>query len=345
MSQTDYLIATTYLKLLLNEPDLIQVLQRTIGDNYIELFDHEYVQGAQIQAVFEAFADAGLDSWVLKFGQSMGSAAHGPLGFAVLSAPNLLRSLEVFTDYSSIRTTAYSSNLVARDQRLFLIAEDKTGSPLISRWLIENGMRAAQRLIENVMAHPLGNNALVRFAHPTPGYASKLRDYFQIPIEFNAGENSFSIPASWGQIPSPLSDPGTFQSNLNKCKELKHALHRTPDVLESVRITLDQFFNDCIAGNKRPSQLPTLNRLANSYALSPRTFARKMELHGSSYKHELEAQRCKHARALLENTHLKIADIAYFLGYQEPANFTRAFKNWFNTTPKQWRQALNKHRL
>jgi len=334
----DYLISTTYLKVLLNEPGLIQALQDTVGEDYLELFSEEYVSGADIEPVFQTFADAGLDSWVIRFGERLGSTTHGPLGFAALTAPDLDTALRVFTDYASIRTTAYSSQLVEMDKRLHLVASDQTGSDLVGRWLIEVGMRVAQGLIENIMAHPLGNNALIRFSMPEPSYADELRSYFQIPCEFNAPENSFSIPSSWAGIPSPLSDPGTFQSNLSKCKELLQALNQSPNVLQAVQLALEQFFDNCVAGNARPSNMPTLNSLASKLALSPRTLARRLEQHGSSYKNELERVRRKHATHLLKNTHLRIADIAYYLAYQEPANFTRAFKNWFNSSPNTWRR-------
>ncbi len=343
MSNADYLISTTYLKLLLNEPDLVEILRRTIGDSAHdlstqELLAQDYLHSEQAQPIFEAFAAAGLESWLLKFGQRLGSTTHGPLGFAVLSAPNLRTALEVLSDYAQIRTTAYSHQLLERDNRLYIIAHDHTESPLIGRWLIETGMHVAQRLIENVMAHPLGDNALIRFAHAAPDYSTKLQAYFNVPIEYAADENSFSIPASWGQLPSPLSDPGTFESNLNKCKEINSKLGRTPNLLESVQIKLDHFFIDSIAGLARPRDLPTLNSLATEFALSSRTFARRLEELGSSYQQELAEHRQKHAKALLLNTHLRVADIAYYLAYQEPANFTRAFKSWFATTPKLWRQ-------
>ena len=334
----DYLLSTTYLKVLLNEPELIQVLQQTTGDAYRQWFDRDYVHRADIQPVFEAFDKAGLDSWVMKFGDRLDSTTHGPLGFAVLSAPDLRTALSVFTKYSDIRTTAYTSELLESSDRLAITAVDRTGSELVGRWLIETGMKVTQRLIENLMAHPLGDHALIRFAYPEPHYAARLQDYFQIPCEYNAEQNSISIPASWGQVMSPLADVGAFNTNLAKCKELQHALSPSSDVLESVQIKLETFFNDCASNEVRPTKLPSLSTLAQSLAMSPRTLSRRLEQKHSSYKHELEAARKAQAINLLLNTHFRIADIAYYLAYQEPANFIRAFKNWFQVTPTQWRR-------
>ncbi len=342
MSSNDYVIATTYLRLLLNEPDLKAVLEDTFGPRYTELFGAEYLTGSQLQPVFEAFSNAGLDSWVIKFGGQLGSETHGPLGFAVLSAPHLKAALKVLTNYSGIRSTAYRSELLERDQRLVVTAIDNTQSDLAGRWLIEAGIRITKRLVENIMTHSCGDHARIRFAYPSPSYAKKLDEYYGVTCEYGTDENSFSIPASWGQIASPLSDPGTYRTNLAKCQQLKQAQHQNLSPLETVQFRFDQFFNECHAGTCQPKELPRLECLANELALSPRTFARRLHDQDSSYKKALEQARRKQATDLLLNTHLNIADIAYYLGYQETANFVRAFKVWFKITPTCWRKLSNK---
>lgn len=338
MVKSDYIVSTTYLRLLLHHPELNQILQQASGGNFDEWLSQDYVTQDQIQPVFEAFYESGVQSWTLNFGDRLDSTTHGPLGFAVLSAPDLRSSLLTFCDYSCVRTTAYQSELKESDNRLRVIAIDSTGSELVGRWLLEAGMKAAQRLIANLMGHQLRDNALIRFKHAAPSYASELSEYFQIPCEYLAEENSFSIPASWGNIPSPLADSGAYYTNLAKCKELKHQIIDQHDVLTNVRFRLEKFFNDCITGSERPTALPNLAKLAGSMALSPRTFARRLEAEGSSYKKELEYARRNQARHLLKNSHLRIADIAYYLSYQEQANFVRAFKQWYGITPSQWRR-------
>ena len=72
--------------------------------------------------------------------------------------------------------------------------------------------------------------------------------------------------------------------------------------------------------------------------MSPRTFARHLEKHNSSYRKILEEVRQQQACTLLKSTHLSVADIAARLGYLESANFIRAFKTWFSCSPTQWRR-------
>ncbi|MFG1433419.1 AraC family transcriptional regulator [Xanthobacter sp. V2C-8] len=48
--------------------------------------------------------------------------------------------------------------------------------------------------------------------------------------------------------------------------------------------------------------------------------------------------RRKRAVHLLTKTHMSIADIAASLGYEEHANFTRAFGRWQQCSPSEFRR-------
>jgi AraC-like DNA-binding protein len=43
---------------------------------------------------------------------------------------------------------------------------------------------------------------------------------------------------------------------------------------------------------------------------------------------------------LLQQRNVPIADIAYQLGYSDPAHFTRAFRRWTNEAPNRWRRTI-----
>jgi AraC-like DNA-binding protein len=208
--------------------------------------------------------------------------------------------------------------------------------------MMESSLRVAQKLIEAVMAHPLGEFSSISFTHPKPKYHSELDQFFGIPIEYNADMNAISIPASWCGISSPLSAPDTFKSNLQKCRELKLKLTSKDDVVAATKLELNHFFEARILGQARSYEMPSLEKLAAKNHCSPRTFSRRLSDKQQSYKGLLEACRRDYAIDLLSNTHTSIADISLQLNYQEPANFVRAFKTWFDTPPAKWRRQLAK---
>jgi AraC-like DNA-binding protein len=72
--------------------------------------------------------------------------------------------------------------------------------------------------------------------------------------------------------------------------------------------------------------------------MSPRTLQRRLAEEGVSYQTLLEGARKEAAGRYLADGTLAIGEIAYLLGYSEPAPFHRAFKRWYGTTPEAFRR-------
>jgi AraC-like DNA-binding protein len=49
------------------------------------------------------------------------------------------------------------------------------------------------------------------------------------------------------------------------------------------------------------------------------------------------------AERYLSDSPLSIAEVAYLLGYSEPAAFNRAFKRWYGETPQTFRQRVRRN--
>lgn len=333
---------TTYLKLLRSETELTQILEHAFNGKFDQLLKNEYIYGDTILTIFQTFADQGLDSWLLRFGKHLSVGSHGPLGFTVLSAPDLRTAIDVLCEFTAVRTSAYQCSSAVHGNKIAFITEDRTEHPLIGQWMMESSLRVAQKLIEAVMAHPLGDIATVSFTHSKPSYHLELEKFYGIPVEYNAPANSISFPASWCGISSPLSDPDTFKTNLQKCRELKLKLTTKDDLVAATKLELNHFFEARILGRARSYDMPSLEKLAAKHHCSARTFSRRLNQKQQSYKGLLEDCRRRFAIDLLSNTHTSVADISLQLNYQEPANFVRAFKTWFDTPPATWRRQLAK---
>ena len=85
----------------------------------------------------------------------------------------------------------------------------------------------------------------------------------------------------------------------------------------------------------------SIEAIADIAGLSTRSLQRMMKKHGISYNELLNAARCQYAETKLSEPAYKISDIAYQLGYNDTAHFTRAFKRWTGMTPSQFRN--NQH--
>ena len=81
----------------------------------------------------------------------------------------------------------------------------------------------------------------------------------------------------------------------------------------------------------------SIEAIADIAGLSTRSLQRMMKKHGVSYNDLLNAARRQYAETRLNNSGSKISDIAYQLGYNDTAHFTRAFKRWTGMTPSEFR--------
>ena len=87
---------------------------------------------------------------------------------------------------------------------------------------------------------------------------------------------------------------------------------------------------------------PTLPIVAGHLALSSRTLQRRLQERGLVFQEILENTRRELAIRYLQDKNLSLTDIALLLGYSEQSAFNRAFKRWYNETPKSYRMALLK---
>lgn len=76
--------------------------------------------------------------------------------------------------------------------------------------------------------------------------------------------------------------------------------------------------------------------VADLLHMSPRNLQKKLEKEGTSFKEILERVRCRLAIMLLKNESKAVGEVAFFLGYSNTANFSRAFKKWTGECPANY---------
>lgn len=80
-------------------------------------------------------------------------------------------------------------------------------------------------------------------------------------------------------------------------------------------------------------------RIARVLRMSSRTLQRKLAADGTSYRELLSATLRLRAELELADPDLSIAEIASRLGFSDPANFSRAFRNWTGQSPLDFRRS------
>jgi AraC-like DNA-binding protein len=85
---------------------------------------------------------------------------------------------------------------------------------------------------------------------------------------------------------------------------------------------------------------PRAAAVASRLAMSSRTLNRRLADAGTSFGALLTDVRRERAVLLLQDRALTCSEVAFLLGYAEPATFFRAFRRWLGQTPQQHRMAV-----
>jgi AraC-like DNA-binding protein len=87
---------------------------------------------------------------------------------------------------------------------------------------------------------------------------------------------------------------------------------------------------------------PSLQYLARELMQSERTLQRRLASEGTTFSALLNEARRQVGFQLLADTTLELKEVAYLLGYEDVNSYYRAFRQWENVSPGQWRR-LNAH--
>jgi AraC-like DNA-binding protein len=125
----------------------------------------------------------------------------------------------------------------------------------------------------------------------------------------------------------------------------KKILARQHEITALYLGALDQHLSDIVEG--RASRMLEINEIAQLLHIHPTHLSNTVrQVTGHSACHFFEEKILNLSKAMLEKNELSISAIAGLLTY-DPSNFTKFFKSYTQTTPKQYREAFlaNKRNL
>jgi AraC-like DNA-binding protein len=145
-----------------------------------------------------------------------------------------------------------------------------------------------------------------------------------VPIEFGRARMTITISAALLDRPLPYAPPSSaaMARDWNLAKP-------ADDVGGAVQQVVTALL---------PVQYPDIHLVAEAVRMSPRTLQRRLRLEGLTYAGVVARARCETARQLLGDPKRKVIDVAFDLGYSDPAHFTRAFTRWTGQAPREFRR-------
>jgi AraC-like DNA-binding protein len=81
-----------------------------------------------------------------------------------------------------------------------------------------------------------------------------------------------------------------------------------------------------------------IERIARDLGYSRQTLYRRLKEEGTTYERLLDGLRRRLALRLIRHQGLPVKEVAYRLGFSDPAAFSRAFKRWTGSSPGEMRR-------
>ena len=264
--------------------------------------------------------------WHLALANRLTIASHGPLGFAVATAPDLRGVIDVLLRFFGIRAPFLWLAGTLEADRFVVRVYESTQLGDERRELVELAMLGLQGLIERPLGREI-RSAEIALSYPEPAYHEHLANAFHADLRFDAGGHALSFPANWLEEHCALHDEAMHRYLLMRCEEdLRTALGILPAEIAVRQALL-----------ARSETLPGLKDIAASQSISPRTLIRRLKRGNTSYNEILEDVRKTLAIDYLLHSNFNVTNISYRLGYKDPSNFGRAFRTWTGVSPGHYR--------
>ena len=169
----------------------------------------------------------------------------------------------------------------------------------------------------------------VHVTYPAPAYAAEYRRIFKCPVHFGTDWNAMELHpdiAGWEVAQGSRYVFGVLTKHAD-------ALLQDMDVARTMSGRVETLLLATLHEGD-----PSADSIAGQLGCSRQTLFRKLKDEGTTFTGILEALRERVAKSYLDGRSVSVNEIAYLVGFSDPASFSRAFKRWTGQPPKEFRR-------
>lgn len=263
----------------------------------------------------------------LLLGERLIINTHGVLGFAAQQSESLRQAIQLVERYLAVRTTLVTIRQehddVAGVEHIQFVPSYSLGP--IQGTVLEAVMLAVKNIFDSITPNHVCLNQ-VSFPFPAPCYVDLASDMFNCPVAFQQDWAGFTFDSALLDLPLRMADPAAFREAELICQRELLKLSEKVTLGDRVRRLMLE----------KQNGFPTLVVTARLVHMTPRTLHRHLLDEGTSFKEILREVRHSLAVEHIKSGRLSIQEIAYSLGYNDVANFRRAFKQWEGVPPSEY---------
>ena len=247
------------------------------------------------------------------------------VGYAMMSCPNLLASLECLIRYLRVVSEAATLVLQEVDDGYSIQLTLFGGDYIVPRQRCEFDLLTLLSFLRWISGRRF-SPLLVEFSYPLPADPQLYRAAFGSPVQFNAAANRLVLSAADLTLPLPTH---------NLALEEFHAQFAGQCLTRLDNKKISRMTGELIA-HKLLGWEPRREEIARLLCLGDRTLRRRLEDEGTSFQKILDATRRELAQQYFAQQRYSVGEVAYMLGFADQGTLFRACRRWFNVSPKQY---------
>jgi len=273
-----------------------------------------------------AVKESGDQCFALRLTQFFQPNTYSAVGLAFASSRNILEGLEHSFRYFKMTTDAAVHSLEKMDDRVVLNIDIPPENEPVAVEAIEAFMSTLVSL-SRVMTSEDFSPLEVCFKHDKSAYHQQYQDFFKCSVLFNQPRHKIIYALADIKQPQMLANPA-LASTLETW--IEEHLNRFSQDLVSTKVKA-YILDNILKGDIE------LEKIASALHLGLRTLQRKLKAESKSFNELLDECRHHMALKLLSEQRVPLIEISYMLGFSDQSGFTRAFKRWTKTSPKNYR--------
>lgn len=173
-----------------------------------------------------------------------------------------------------------------------------------------------------------GELHVARFEHKRPAYHQLYASVFNGAERFGEDVTSIEFAAKLLDRPHLHSNPALQTLIHTEVEQRLARVAKPTSLVDRLRVYLR---------NQPAARVPDMAVAARALGVSVRSLRRRLSEEGLSYRVLTQDLQRDQACAMLRNSDFTLQDVAFALGFADPASFHRAFKRWTGLTACEYR--------
>ncbi|MDO6823751.1 AraC family transcriptional regulator [Marinobacter sp. 1_MG-2023] len=169
----------------------------------------------------------------------------------------------------------------------------------------------------------------VTIEYPSRGLDEMFEGWFHCPVQFGAAMNSVTVRQEVWNQGTVQAQPAMHEKLIQICDAEIQEIQRGWTTGDRVRRLLTPLFR---------GETPSLETIASRLGVTPWTLQRQLSSENTGFRELVDSTRKQLARDYIRETETSLSEIAWLLGFSNPAALHKAYRRWFGLSPGEHRK-------